>query len=147
MARAHDGLARIADWAGACDLDMRHDSSTGMGAVFGMRLNFGVNGQYSSQFLRGLGLPNRSPLVRAERSGCRAETKHRGVTAAELPRAQSQPRARNRSAIPASSAAPRGITASSSIIRVEWMPQHWVQSAPSGLNPRKNIAPGTFSST
>lgn len=34
MARTHDSLARIADWARACDVDMRHDSPSGMGAVF-----------------------------------------------------------------------------------------------------------------
>ena len=57
------------------------------------------------------------------------------------------PSARNRSASPASRALPRGMTLSSTIIRVEWMPQQCAQSAPSGATPRKNIAPGTFSST
>lgn len=58
-----------------------------------------------------------------------------------------KPDFRKRSARPASKAAPRGMAASSMVIRLEWMPQQLDQSLPSGATPRKNIAPGAFSST
>ena len=37
--------------------------------------------------------------------------------------------------------------ASSTTMRLEWMPQQLAQSLPSAATPRKAIAPGTFSST
>ena len=58
-----------------------------------------------------------------------------------------QPFSRNRSASPASRAAPRGRAVSSTTIRVEWIEWQVCQSASSWATPRKNIAPGTFSST